>query len=327
MRPSAATEESGFLPIHLCVMQPGTIAPVDLYLRVGSSTAFTLYRNASTPLNEEIRQRLLDRNVTALYVRREDEKAYLDYVEQNLVRIVADDLLPPDEACALVSQCAERVMEEVFEDPRSGQTLKRVAATVEPMVMTIVRNPKAISHMTALASHHYETYTHSVQVSVFLLGSASFVLGMADLAMLQRIGLGGMLHDIGKTEVPKEILLKPGPLTDEEFDLVKLHPVAGLDILEEHARVPATAAAIIRSHHERVDGQGYPDGLTGEHMRPIVKLSKICDVYDALTTDRPYATARSPFDALAVMKKMEGQFDTEMLDAFIRFLGPDGPLA
>jgi putative nucleotidyltransferase with HDIG domain len=308
-------------------MQPGTIAPVDLYLRVGGSTAFTLYRSASTPLTEEVRQRLLDRNVTALYVRREDEAAYLEYVEQNLVRIVEDELLPPQEACALVSQCAERVMEQVFDDPRSGQTLKRVAATVEPMVITVVRNPRAISHMAALASHHYETYTHSVQVSVFLLGSANFVLGMEDLSLLQRIGLGGMLHDVGKTDVPKEILLKPGPLTDEEFALVKQHPVTGLEILEQHVRVPATAASIIRSHHERVDGQGYPDGLTGEHMRPIVKLSKICDVSDALTTDRPYATARAPFEALAVMKKMEGQFDADLLNAFIRFLGPEGPFA
>jgi HD-GYP domain-containing protein (c-di-GMP phosphodiesterase class II) len=312
----------GFFPIHLAILQPGTLAPVDLYLKAGSGAEVTLYKASQTPMTEEIRQRLLERGVGHLYLRKKDEYAYNQYVEQNLIAIVRDDLLPRQSACQVVYESSSRVMRDFFEDPRSGKNLQRASLMVRAVVLAIMKSTDALWDMTSLASHDYLTYTHSVHVSAFLVAGSKELLGITDRTMLQRVGYGGMLHDIGKSQIPEEILLKPGELTDSEFELVKEHPLLGAKLIEGHRKVPATAASIVRSHHERFDGNGYPDGLVGEHVRPVARLAKIIDVYDALTTDRPYASARSPYDALRVMKKMDGHFDGPLLDSFVKFLGP-----
>ncbi|MHC4480025.1 MAG: HD-GYP domain-containing protein [Planctomycetota bacterium] len=317
-----ASEEGQFFPVHLAIMQPGTLAPVDLYMKVRPERGFTLYKTARTRLIDETRQRLLDRGVATLYLRKRDEYAYDEYVEQHLEAIVRDDLLPRQEACQVVYNSSTRVMRDVFQDPRSGKNLQRASLMVRVMVLAIIKDSDALWHMTTLASHDYYTYTHSVQVSTFLVATAKDLLGIDDETMLQRIGYGGMVHDLGKSQIPERILRKPGKLTHQELERVKQHPVLGLQLIEQHRKTPATSAAIVRSHHERIDGKGYPDGMAGEQLRPVVRLAKIIDVYDALTTERPYAPAQRPFDALRLMRKLEGQFDADLLEAFVRFLGP-----
>ncbi len=317
--------KSDLFPIHLAVMQPGTLAPVDLYMWAGDGGGFTLYKAAHMPLTEETRERLLARGTEVLYVHKKDQEVYEQYVEQNLIAIVRDDLIPYRDACKIVYTSSSRVVHDVFEDPRSGRNLKRAETMVEGIVISILKSPGALWEILSLASHDYYTYTHSVQVAVLLVGASRELLEVSDGAMLRRIGHGGMLHDIGKTRISNEILYKPGPLTDDEFEVIKQHPLMGLDLVERHRKLPATSAVIVRSHHERFDGQGYPDGLSGDEVRPIARLSKIVDVYDALTTERAYAEARNPYDALKLMKQLAGQFDAGLLDAFIQFLGPSPP--
>jgi putative nucleotidyltransferase with HDIG domain len=318
-------KESDLFPIHLAVMQPGTLAPVDLYMRAGAGGDFTLYKAAHMPLTAETRDRLLTRGTEVLYIHKKDQEAYQDYVEENLIAIVRDDLIPYRDACRIVYDSSARVVHDVFDDPRSGRNLKRAETMVEGVVISILKSPGALWEILSLASHDYYTYTHSVQVSVLLVGASRELLDVSDADLLKRIGHGGMLHDIGKTRISNDILYKPGPLTDEEFEVIKQHPLMGLELVERHRKLPATSAAIVRSHHERYDGQGYPDGVPGDRMRPVARLSKIVDVYDALTTERAYAPARAPYEALKLMKQLEGQFDAGLLDGFIQFLGPNPP--
>ena len=322
MEPSDHRVTGEFLPLHLAVMQPGTLAPVDLYLGFDTPRRYTLYRSARTPFTEEARQRLIERGVSLLYVRREDEDAYVGYVVDNLSRILHDELLPPRRACELVVNTSTRVMRAVFDDPRSGRNLDRVKDVVSAAVFSIMRSPDAVWDMASLAAHDYHTYTHSVQVSVFLIATAKELLEVRDSTLLERIGYGGMLHDIGKSRIPEAILHKPEKLTQEEFEQVKAHPLLGLEMIERYRKIPASTAAVVRSHHERFDGRGYPDGLAGRTIRPVARLAKITDVYDALTTNRPYAPARTPFQALNVMTAMEGHFDVALLEGFVKFMGP-----
>lgn len=324
MEPPGEATEGEFFPIHLATMQPGTLAPVDLYIKTRVRSPAILYRAAHTPFTEETRRRLLDRGVESLHLHNKDKQAYNEYVEQNLATIIRDSLLPPGKACQLVYDSSSRVMQDVLADPRSGKNLQRASNMAETVVLAIIKSRDALWNMTALATHDYFTYTHSVHVCAFLVATSRDLLGVREPAALERIGFGGMLHDLGKSRVPKEILRKPGKLTEAEFEIVKRHPVAGIELLEYWRKVPATAASIIRSHHERFDGHGYPDGLVGERTRPVARLAKIIDVYDALTTERPCAPARKSFDALTVMKKMDGHFDVPLLDSFVKFLGPEG---
>ncbi len=216
-------------------------------------------------------------------------------------------------------------MEDLFEDPRSGRNILRAHAMVEPMVLSIMKEPDSLWDIASLAAHDYYTYTHSVNVSLFLIATGREILGIDGMSQLKEVGFGGLLHDVGKSRIPEEILRKRGSLTEQESVLVREHPMAGLEIVRRHHRLSPTSRAIIRSHHESYDGTGYPDGIRGAAIPQVAGLAKIIDVYDALTTERPYANARSPFDAMELMGRMTGHFDVGMLRLFVRFLGPKEP--
>ncbi len=312
-----------FFPVPLGVMQPGTVAPVDLYIRFGQSQPFVLYKGQGAELREEVRERLLENGVDSLYLAKSDESAYHRYVEENISTIIRDDLVPREEASRMVYGCSSRVMEDVFREPRSGRNMRRAHSMVEATVQSILKDPECLWHMTAVASHDYYTYTHCVHVGMFMTAASRDMLGVDDPGMLRAIGLGGMLHDIGKSQIPESILNKPGRLTDEEFRAIKRHPTIGLSLLEHQPHLLAATVDIVRHHHERYNGGGYPRGLTGEGISDLARLSTIVDVYDALTTNRAYAEAREPYTALEMMlHEMEGHFDGPMLQAFVKFLGP-----
>ncbi len=322
----AAEVRSECFPVPLAVMQPGTAAPVDLYIDFGVGGELVLYKGRGTPLNEETRGRLMERGVGTLFLSKKDEAAYRQYVEENLEDIIRDDMLPPEETSRLVYDSSTRVMDEVFEDPRSGRQLRRARRMVEAAVLAILKDPGALWCMSSLASHDYYTYTHCVNVAMFMAGAARDILGVASRHELNAIGLGGLLHDIGKTQVPEAILAKPGKLTEEEFAVVKTHPAEGVSLVMQHQRVSNITGQIIRCHHERFGGGGYPTSRPEAEMKTEVRLATIVDVYDALTTNRSYARARTPYHALELMLgQMKGHFDEGMLKAFVRFLGPRGP--
>ncbi len=312
-----------YVPVALGVMQPGTLAPVDLFIHVGPPAGYLLYKKAQDELREDIRERLIEHGVDSLYLRSSDKVAFHEYVEEHISTIIRDDLVPPEQASKLIYDTSARVMEDTFEEPRAGRNLRRAHRMVEATVQSIMKDPDGLWHMTSIASHDYYTYTHCVHVSMFLVAAAYDIVGIRDAKMLRRIGNGGILHDIGKSEIPEEILNKPGKLTPEEFEKVKEHPKRGLNLVQDDRRLEAAAARIISGHHERYDGNGYPSGLSGERIDRIVRLATIIDVYDALTTNRCYASARSAYKAIQIMlHEMDSAFDTNMLQDFIRFLGP-----
>ncbi len=324
MTSERAPAASDMFPVPLATLRPGTLAPVDLYMRVSQPVErFTLYKAAQTPMREETRHRLMAHNVESLYLRTSDRDDYYDYVEEHVKDIIRDDLLPPRKACEIVYDTSARVMQRVFDDPRSGKSMKRGRHMVEATVMAVLKDPNAAWHLLDIASHDYYTYTHCVNVAVFMIAAGKDLLGIEDERTLQELGLGGVFHDIGKSQIPDEILSKPGRLTPEEFGTIKKHPVLGEDIVRTDRKAGRLTQQIVRGHHEHCDGSGYPDGLADRSITKVLRLATIADVYDAMTTNRPYARARSPFEALRIMTNdMAPQFDMGMLRSFIKFLGP-----
>jgi hypothetical protein len=140
-------------------------------------------------------------------------------------------------------------------------------------------------------------------------------LGLPD-DTVRDLGLAGLLHDIGKMDVPPEILNKPGRLSDEEFAIARLHPERGCAILDRADAIPAAAIDVCRHHHEKIDGTGYPFGLKGGEISLAARMGAICDVYDALTSDRVYKQAWSPIEAVTAMHGWDGQFDRDLLFTF-----------
>ncbi|NNG14687.1 MAG: HD-GYP domain-containing protein [Gammaproteobacteria bacterium] len=188
------------------------------------------------------------------------------------------------------------------------------------MVDSIVRNPDAMQWLTNLRKRDEYTAIHSMNVCIFALSFGRY-LGLGD-AELNELGIGALLHDIGKMRMPLEILNKEGRLSDEEYDIVRQHAQHGYEILQQTPGLPPSALEVAYSHHERKKGNGYPRGLTNDQIPLFAKMVAIVDIYDAITSDRAYHHGMNTMDALKNMFEWrEHELDSDLVERFISCLG------
>ena len=231
------------------------------------------------------------------------------------------------EAARLRARSAQ-AMRKMFAEVRLGKAIEpgECVALVDDVVESINRHPDALLSLARLKTADEYTYMHSVAVCALMV-SLGRQLGLDD-AQCRDAGLAGMLHDLGKAAMPQEILNKPGKLTDQEFDIIKTHPVRGYEMLLEGANVSEGAKDVCLHHHERYDGTGYPHKLAGEKISLLARMGAVCDVYDAVTSDRPYKAGWDPAHALSQMATWKGHFDTMVFQSFVKSIGiyPTGSL-
>lgn len=223
-------------------------------------------------------------------------------------------------ASALVNQSREAVS-SLFAEARMGRALdtEKCLPLVDEIATSVWRNPGAIVSLARLKTHDDYTYMHSMAVCALMV-SLGRQLGM-DEASAREVGMAGMLHDMGKAMMPLEVLNKPGKLTDAEYQIMKTHPQHGYELLQEGKGVGEVALDVTLHHHERPDGRGYPHGLSGEALTRVARMGAVCDVYDAITSNRPYKAGWDPAESIAKMASWAGQFDTEIFQAFVKSLG------
>ena len=211
----------------------------------------------------------------------------------------------------------------MFEEARMGRMASAAAALplVDDISASVMRNSGALVSLVRLKQADDYTYMHSVAVCAMMVMLAR-QLGLPD-QQVRDYGLAGLLHDIGKMAIPIAILNKPGRLSDEEFLAVKRHPCAGHDMLKQVAGMPAVVLDVCLHHHERVDGGGYPEGLGQQELSQAARMGAICDVYDAITSNRPYKQGWSPTESLRKMAvwAKEGHFDEKLFAAFVKCIG------
>jgi putative nucleotidyltransferase with HDIG domain len=219
-------------------------------------------------------------------------------------------------------EVTERYVSRMLEDARLGHGVDVTGARriVHEMVTSVSETPYAALWLTNLKNKHEYTMVHSVNVCVLALAFGLYLkLPREDLEV---IGLGALLHDVGKMRTPIEILDKPGPLTEEEFDVMQKHPLDGYSIVRKQSGVPPGTLEIIRFHHERLSGNGYPDGLLGEDIGMWVRLVAIADVYDAITSDKIYRDGIPAQEGLSMMYHMApNEFGKELMQKFIKCIG------
>ena len=227
-------------------------------------------------------------------------------------------------AKALVTR-SKKQMRETFADLRLGRAIRfdRVSEVVTDVVDSVDENPEALLKVVGLKKKSEYTYMHSVAVCALMVNVARH-LGKP-LSETRKYGLAGLLHDLGKVGIPEEILNDEGSLTDAQFQEVRKHPQFGHTIIAALPDMPAQALDVCLHHHERMDGRGYPEGLAGHEISEVARLGAICDVYDALTSDRGYKQAWTPSEALASMWATEGHFDRWLLFAFMQSIGIFAP--
>jgi putative nucleotidyltransferase with HDIG domain len=205
----------------------------------------------------------------------------------------------------------------LFDDAvtETGLTVGTIAPVVDQVSDTMQRNPLVLLNVTRLKSKDETTFVHSLAVSALMVHLSQFM--NLDPATVQVMGMAGLLHDIGKTKIPADILNKQGKLTAAELDLIRDHPALGHEILVRQSETPPKIVLdVCRHHHERLDGHGYPDGLPASDISLHVRISTICDVYDAITSVRPYKKPWTHMDAVNFMMAQQGAFDRELLHEF-----------
>ena len=223
-------------------------------------------------------------------------------------------------ASRIVSKGREAVV-SMFQEARMGKAIEAEAAAplVEEISNSVMRNPGALISLARLKTADDYTYMHSVAVCALMIALAR-QLGL-DEKQTREAGMAGLLHDLGKAMIPLEVLNKPGKLTDAEFDLVKTHPEEGYKLLLEGKDVSEVVKDVCLHHHEKVDGSGYPKGLNGETMSLFAKMGAVCDVYDAITSNRPYKAGWDPAESIKRMAEWKGHFDPMVFQAFVKSLG------
>ena len=227
--------------------------------------------------------------------------------------------------------CAEsrNAVNAMFREARMGKAISTevAAAMVEKLSASVTRNPGALISLARLKTADDYTYMHSVAVCALMLALAG-QLGL-DAEQTRDAGMAGLLHDLGKAMIPLEILNKPGKLTDAEFTLVKSHPEQGHRLLIEGGTASEAVLDVCLHHHEKVDGSGYPHGLKDEQISLLAKMGAVCDVYDAITSNRAYKAGWDPAESIRKMTDWcDGHFDKRVFQAFVKSIGiyPTGSL-
>ncbi len=217
---------------------------------------------------------------------------------------------------------AQTVVRDVMHDIRLGKNIEseKVVRVVGTMVDSIFRNADALSSLTRLKGYDEYTFVHSVNVCVFCLALGRRL----DYSRhdMETLGIGGLLHDTGKIKVSPAILNKPGPLDDEETAEMRRHTLYSVEVLERAGGIPDGAKQVALRHHERWNGGGYPHGLRGEEIGRIGQVAAICDVYDAMTSDRCYAKAMPPHEVIRKIHEWaDREFSIDVVQPFIRAMG------
>ena len=310
-----------FVPVSLESLRLDTLTSFKIYIRTANDKEPVLYRAENLPFTDQVRARLLEHEIEHIYIDRSDRDQYQKYIEDNLDKIVADDSIKPEKKAEIVYSSATYLMERLFENPWLGTNIRRGEKLVVNTVDFILHDDRAFRSLLAVTSYDYYTYTHSVNVCVFSVSLAQRI-GLGDKSDLVVFGTGALLHDIGKSIIDKSIIGKKGPLNEDEWKVIKKHPVYGVEILHKTGNVPEESYAVVSQHHERCNGTGYPERLRRNGIHPYAKVSAIADVFDALTTDRAYKGAVGSFAALNIMRnEMRAGLDQAMFREFVLLMG------
>lgn len=300
--------------LPLRVLRNNSTVMFDIFVK--AIGGFKRVAKKSTTITDRLLDTLTENHYDTVYAPYEQKNTLYEYVESNLDSIIYDPKVTIEDKSEMIYSTATDIAEALFSNPITTGTIQRTRGIIKPMLDSILSDNTTIDSLVAVSSYDYYTYTHSVDVSVYSLGiGRELELFPATLNLL---GEAAILHDIGKSQIDIDIVNKPGRLTSEEFDTMKLHPVYGHQLLVEHGIKNPAILSGAKDHHEKLNGSGYPQGLKNEEISKFARIIAIADIFNALTTRRSYKAALSTFEALKIMKhQMEGELDEDLLKRFI----------
>jgi HD-GYP domain-containing protein (c-di-GMP phosphodiesterase class II) len=317
-------ETQRYVQIEKWLLDIGDTLECDLYIALNSHGKKQLLLPKKQQLTSEIKKSI--DQVLVLYIREEDLPTYNIFIDQIVQTVAQNKYIAITKKAAVMYHQASTILDEMFDNPEALENVPKSKKVVNKFVDTIFNDTHAIESLIKITAYDYYTHTHSINVCVYALSLGSYL--HLDAKTLEDLGMSALLHDLGKSKVDHAIVNKNGKLTYDEYELMKLHPVYGYKIalkigIKDHRILDG-----ILHHHEKLDGGGYPDGISGKNITLFARIIGVCDVFDALSTKRPYKERLSSYDALHLMKEtMQHHLDIEIVDAFIRMQKHDDVLA
>jgi HD-GYP domain-containing protein (c-di-GMP phosphodiesterase class II) len=248
------------------------------------------------------------------------EEKMLGMASDKLREAIHDRSLPAPEKSRIVRNNAMTMMNSLLEQP-TAKNIQTVRGAITAIVELILTDDDATSYLTKITSHDFYTYTHSVNVGLLAVSMAKVLFRGSNAHNMHELGSGFFLHDLGKVQIDVAIINKPGRLTPDEMNVMRNHPAIGFKLLHDAHQLSEESKTIVLQHHERYDGTGYPKQLRGDEIHLYGKICALADVYDALTSNRPYRKKMEPFDALVLMKKeMINHFQKDLYQKFVTML-------
>lgn len=307
------------LEIPLFSIKAESIVPFNIYRKDVEKYELVLDGGDVFPKNLANLLKKQHNDNEIIYINQSDKQNYYYYLERILSDITKDSHIPLREKSKLIYDTSSRIINDLFDKPESKESIERSKSLVANTINVILSSDSSIKSMMEIGSHDYYTYTHSVDVAVFSIGFANYLnYSYHDIS---NIGYASIMHDIGKSKIPIEIINKKGLLNEEEFEIMKNHPIHSYEILQFHGEINEDVLSPARHHHEKSRGNGYPDKLTASKIHEFAKIVSIADIFSALTTQRSYKDAYSSFNALKLMKDhMLDDIDKNLFKEFVKFM-------
>jgi len=279
---------------------------------------FKVYLKKGDTFTKENEKSLLDKGQKYLFILKEELRDYNFGVEKKLTKTLSDEKIPVNERTEILRNASVSMVEEIFDSMDILKDKERIDNLTGNMVDFLTSNNGVLFNLLSLSSHDFYTYRHSVDVSIYNVMFAKYI-GITNKKQLNIYAKAGLFHDLGKSKVSNKIINKKGPLDDEEWKIMKSHPKYSADILKEIYGVHQNIVDAALYHHEKIDGTGYPFGLSGDKIPFIGRLTSISDIFSALTTHRSYSKARTIYEALNFMtENLKGKVDKHLLKKFIQ---------
>jgi HD-GYP domain-containing protein (c-di-GMP phosphodiesterase class II) len=302
-----------FMPISVATLVPTTVVGMDLYHGSADGSPNVLFRGRNYPLLVEDIANLRERKVINLYIKSENRLDYQFYLRQ-LVEGKTESASFSARTSAL-GLVVRNVLQTAFAQDDVDTTVQ-AACELAKMATDIVGSEAfKSSELLRVLHHDYTTFTHSANVALYSAILAKTLGYTSD--EISQITVGGLLHDLGKLNIPEAILCKPGRLDEKEFRVIQTHPTSGFRQLISRSDLSLGQLMMVYQHHERVDGSGYPVGIDARDMHPWAKLCAVVDVFEAVTSNRPYRKPMLRSEAIELLRREAGQsLDKEMVECW-----------
>ncbi len=307
-------ETKDYFRIRLSTVRPNEPTPFDIFILIDGKF-ITYVRKGDSLKSEKVESLHQKDSGESFFVFHTDKHLYREYIKQAMNSNAISD----DQKAGILRESSIAILEDLFENPDVGLALENSKPIIHDLLQFMDEAPHSIGNLISLSGHDFYTYNHSFDVSIYSLGLGQ-ALGF-DKATLAELGISSLFHDVGKRNVALEILCKKGPLDENEWIQMRMHPQYGLKILNEHAGLSDAVKAACYEHHESWSGGGYPQDISGQEIHPFARIVALTDTYDAMTTQRSYNVPMKPAEALNMIKNKLGlRYDPEMLKAMYSVL-------